>query len=316
MAKRLLITGYSGFVGTNLLSHFYSKFEMSGLSRGSENKPSQLKEVYSWDNISLEQINQIDCIVHLAGKAHDLKNTSDASEYFTVNTGLTKSLFDLFIKSSASDFIYLSSVKAVADRVEGILTEDVIPDPQTPYGQSKQQAEEYLLAAKLPPGKRLFILRPCMIHGPGNKGNLNLLYKFVQKGIPYPLAGFDNLRSFLSVDNLSFIIEQLITDTSIPGGIYNVADDQPLPTNEVINIIAQVSGLKPKLWKISPGLIKAVASVGDKLHLPLNSERLKKLTESYMVSNEKIKKALHLTNLPVSSTEGLKKTISSFGDKK
>jgi nucleoside-diphosphate-sugar epimerase len=113
--KRLLITGYSGFVGKNLLGQFQSEFEMSGLSRTTYNKPGQLKEVYTWDKLTLEQLNQTDCIIHLAGKAHDLKNTSDASEYFKVNTELTKTLFNLFLKSTAMDFIYMSSVKAVAD---------------------------------------------------------------------------------------------------------------------------------------------------------------------------------------------------------
>lgn len=315
MAKKLLISGYSGFVGQNLLGQF-RQFDLMGLARSADNKPVRIRETITWDDLSSAHLDKIDCIIHLAGKAHDLKNTSDASEYFTVNTGLTKRLFDLFLESNTHDFIYMSSVKAVADRVEGMLMEDALPDPQTPYGQSKQQAEEYLLSKTLPEGKRLFILRPCMIHGPGNKGNLNLLYKFVQKGIPYPLAGFDNRRSFLSIGNLCFIMEQIISRGDIPGGIYNMADDKPLSTNEVISIIAQTSGLKTRLWKISPGLIKFTARIGDVLHLPLNSERLKKLTESYVVSNEKIKKALGRTTLPFSSVEGLKSTIASFGELK
>jgi nucleoside-diphosphate-sugar epimerase len=134
----------------------------------------------------------------------------------------------------------------------------------------------------------------------------------VVKRIPYPFAAFTNKRSFLSVDNLCYIIERIICDNIIPGGIYNIADDESLSTNEVVRIISEASGLKDKLWNISPKLIKAAASVGDKLHMPLNSERLKKLTESYVVSNDKIKKALQISRLPVSSTEGLKRTIYSF----
>ena len=72
----------------------------------------------------------------------------------------------------------MSTVKAVADEVKGILSEDEIPNPKTHYGISKRKAEEYLLSKELPLGKRLYILRPCMIHGPGNKGNLNLLFNF------------------------------------------------------------------------------------------------------------------------------------------
>ncbi len=313
MNKKILITGYSGFVGSNLVKSLQPKYKLLALSRNIENKPDRLDEVFSWNNLSAGQLAQTGCIIHLAGKAHDLKNTSSADEYFKINTELTKSLFDLFLKSDAEDFIYFSSVKAVADRVEGVLDETAVPEPKTPYGQSKQQAEEYLLRATLPAGKRLFILRPCMIHGRGNKGNLNLLYKFVTKGIPYPLGAFDNRRSFLCIDNLNYIVEKIISNKSIPGGVYNMADDEPLPTNEVIKIIAHASGTRAKLWKISPGLIRFMARTGDLLHLPLNSERLKKLTESYVVSNQKIKKVFGITYLPVSSTDGLTQTVVSFG---
>jgi nucleoside-diphosphate-sugar epimerase len=295
--NNIIITGLSGFVGLNLASFIC------------ENRLGNVKRVSVRDEIILPQA---DIIIHLAGKAHDLKNTSSPQEYFDVNFGKTKELFDLYIKSNTRDFIYFSSVKAVADTVEGILNEAVVPDPKTVYGQSKLQAEEYILSRELPKGKRVFIFRPCMIHGPGNKGNLNLLYKVVAKGIPYPLAGFENQRSFLSIQNLNYIIEKILIDQNIVGGIYNIADDEPLSTNQVIKIMAEAESRKAKLWKIDPKFVKFMASIGDKLHLPLNSERLKKLTESYVVSNGKIKKALKIDRLPISSKEGLLATIRSF----
>ena len=150
-----------------------------------------------------------------------------------------------------------------------------------------------------------------MIHGPGNKGNLNLLYKIVSKNIPWPLGAFDNKRSFCSIDNLMFIINELIEREDIPSGIYNVADDEPLSTNELIGLIAQSQNRKPKVWKISRSLIEKAARIGDKLHLPLNSERLDKLTSSYVVSNTKIKRAIGKP-LPISSRDGLMKTFQSF----
>ncbi|PZR07349.1 MAG: nucleoside-diphosphate-sugar epimerase, partial [Flavobacterium psychrophilum] len=246
----------------------------------------------------------------LAGKAHDTKNTSAAAEYFQVNTELTKKLFDIFLNSDIRDFIYFSSVKAVADTVDGILTEDVAPNPQTPYGQSKHKAEEYLLSKQLPEGKRLFIIRPCMIHGPGNKGNLNLLFSVVKKGIPYPLAAFENKRSFLSIDNLSFAVEQIISSPVAPG-IYQFADDEALSTNDLIILIGQSLSKKISLWRVPKGLISGVAKVGDVAKLPLNSERLKKLTEDYVVSNAKITAAIGRP-FPVSAREGLIKTFNSF----
>lgn len=153
-----------------------------------------------------------------------------------------------------------------------------------------------------------------MIHGPGNKGNLNLLYNLISKKIPWPLGSFENKRSFCSIDNLTFVIQELIEHEDIPSGIYNVADDEPLSTNELIGLIAQSQNRNPIVWKISKSLIEKAARIGDKLHLPLNSERLHKLTSSYVVSNDKIKTALGKP-LPVSSKEGLLKTFQSFNIK-
>ncbi len=107
-------------------------------------------------------------------------------------------------------------------------------------------------------------------------------------------------------------MQQVVSDASIPGGIYNLADDNPLSTVKVIDIIARVNGINSRKWKINRGLISFFAKTGDKLHLPLNSEKLKKLTESYIVSNKKIKDALNIAQLPVSSEDGLKLTIQSF----
>jgi nucleoside-diphosphate-sugar epimerase len=150
-----------------------------------------------------------------------------------------------------------------------------------------------------------------MIHGPGNKGNLNLLYKLVSKGIPWPLGAFDNKRSFCSIDNLMFIIKELINRDNIPSGVYNVADDEALSTNEVISLFAVSQNRKPKIWILPKGLIKTFAKLGDLLQLPLTTERLQKLTESYVVSNQKIKSAIG-KNLQVSAKDGLLKTFNSF----
>lgn len=308
---KILISGHTGFVGQNLVKSL-SGFTLYGLSRSVQHLPSHVKKEFLWDSLSPACMDEVDGVVHLAGKAHDVKKTSAAEEYFEVNTRLTQRLFDMFLASSAKDFIYFSSVKAVADTVDGILDESVKAAPKSAYGLSKRKAEEYLLGKELPEGKRLFILRPCMIHGPGNKGNLNLLYRMVKMGVPYPLAAFENRRSFLSIENLNFTIKYLLEDGAIPGGIYNLADDEALSTTEVIKIIGVAGGKKTMRWSLPPALIEKVAAFGDVFALPLNSERLKKLTESYVVDNRKVKAALRITVLPVSSREGLMATIRSF----
>lgn len=289
----IFVTGSSGFVGSNLKGYLGASNIISEFNRE--------KELNFNANV----------VVHLAGKAHDLKNTSTPDEYYKVNTELTKKVFDAFLSSEAKVFIKLSSVKAVADEVEGALTEEHIPNPITHYGKSKLLAEQYILSKEIPQGKRVYILRPCMIHGPGNKGNLNLLFSLILKGFPWPLGAFDNKRSFCSIENLCFIIKELIERDDIPSGVYNVADDEALSTNDLIKLIAQSQNKSPKVLNISKTLIKIFAKIGDMLHLPLNSERLQKLTESYVVSNTKIKMVLG-KELPVSANDGLVKTFKSF----
>lgn len=294
----ITITGASGFVGQNL-----SKYVMDN---GHSVTELSLR-IKDW---TLNE--KTNAMIHLAGKAHDTSNTSDSNSYFKINRDLTIQLFNEFVKSDINDFIYFSSVKATADTIHGVLDENHCSDPKTAYGKSKLEAEKYLLSQKLPSSKRLFIIRPCMIHGPGNKGNLNLLYKVVEKGVPWPLASFENQRSFLSIDNLNFLILKMLQNKEISSGIYNFADDQSLSTNDLVKIIGNVCGKKEKFWKLNATLISCLAKFGDFMKLPLNSERLKKMTESYVVSNDKIKTSLGLSKLPVSSKEGLEKTIKSF----
>ena len=305
---KILITGINGFVGSNITPYLKTDHIIYGLDIVS--KPIDgVNHTYNWNQI--HEISEIDAIIHLTGKAHDTENASNPKEYFDVNVGLTKTIFDHFLESEARIFIFFSSVKAVADTVKNQeLTEDDTPDPKTPYGQSKLEAEQYILSQPNPKGKLIYILRPAMIHGPGNKGNLNLLYKLIDKGIPYPLGSFHNQRSFMSIGNLNFIISNLI-EKQIPSGIYQVADTEPLSTNEIIKLIAVSTGKKSKIWNVPKLIIKLAASIGDLIPLPINSEKVKKLTENYLVSNKKITTGLGL-KLPVTASEGLKVTLSSF----
>ena len=301
---KIAITGVTGFVGQNL-ARYLSDIDILGISR--EAKGINI----TYPELSLNILNNQRALIHLAGKAHDLKKTSDDKEYFEVNTELTKNLFDQFLKSDCETFIYMSSVKAVADFVDGVLTEDVIPNPKTVYGKSKLAAEVYILSKEIPKNKRVYILRPSMIHGPNNQGNLNLLYSFVIKDFPYPFGKYINKRSFVSVDNLCFIINELINNTKIESGIYNVADDISLSTIGLVKVISEVLCKPIRILKVPKLFVRFIAKIGDLFPIPLNSERLQKLTEDYEVSNLKIKNAIQ-KELPLSAHEGIKKTIASF----
>jgi len=307
----ILITGVNGFVGSNLVYALHSH-NIYSLSRNSSGKNKVISN-YSWNEI--EKIPLVDVVVHLAGKAHDIKNKSNVQSYFDINTGLTQKIFDWFRESKAKKFIFFSSVKAVADTVHDILIENMIPVPEGPYGESKLKAEEYIKKYWADyvnsSRKQVYILRPCMIHGPGNKGNLNLLYTVVRRGIPWPLGSFDNRHSFISIENVSYIINRLI-EQDITSDIFNIADDDTISTNELIKIMCEIISCKCRIWHINKNLIQNIAMLGDVFHLPLNQERLRKLTQNFVVSNKKIKKTLSISRLPFSAKEGLIKTISSL----
>lgn len=314
---KILITGAYGFVGTNLCKFLKEK----GHVCDALDLPAARREdvpyaaFHSWDEIpssltltSNLDFSSYDAVVHLAGKAHDLKEVASEQSYFDINVGLTQRIFNaLRVKVESggggrrTTFIYFSSSKADANG--------------NAYGRSKLAAEEWLQdqysSSVSTSNLHLCILRPAMIHGPGNKGNLNLLWGITRRGLPWPLASFENRRSFTAIGNICAAVEALCECGE--NGVYPIADDEMLSTNRVIELIAEACGRKAKLWRLPRGLMTQAAKMGDVFHLPLNSERLKKLTESCVVSNDKIKKALGWETMPVSAEEGMRKTLESFG---
>ena len=281
----IYITGITGFIGQNLSQYLGENVVGVNLRK---------QESFSFGKGA--------AVVHLAGKAHDLKKTSQASEYFAVNTELTKKVFDAFLASEASVFVFMSTIKAAEGKEIGA----------SAYSQSKYQAEEYILSQKVPKGKRVYILRPVMVHGPGNKGNLNLLFGVVKRFGVWPLAAFENKRSFVSVENLCFVVKALIVNEKVASGLYAVADEEALSTNELVALAGEAVGKKVAFWNLPKGLVRLLAQLGDVLPLPLNSERLEKLTENAVVDPSPLLKAMGIKSLPLRTLAGFKKTFESF----
>lgn len=297
---KVAVTGFTGFVGTNLLAYIRD--------HGSEAIGIDLRNS---TNTSVLNFNGFDAIVHLAGKAHDLKKSIDNEEYYRVNTELTIQVFEAFLLSNAKTFIFLSSVKAIADVVEGILTEDAIPNPVTHYGKSKLLAEQFIEQYISTSDRKIYVLRPSMIHGPGNKGNLNLLYNLVKLGLPYPLGSFNNKRSFLSIENLCFVIVALIRSNNVPSDYYNICDNEPLSTNEIVTLIGRGINKESRIIRLPKRLVYFIAKMGDAFRLPLTTERLAKLTENYIIDNSRLMKFLQ-EKLPVTSSDGIVRTVKNL----
>ena len=195
----------------------------------------------------------------------------------------------IFAAAKTTRFIYFSSSKPDANG--------------NAYGRSKLAAEQFL-------NGRAIVLRPAMIHGPGNKGNLNLLWGIARRGLPWPIAAFENKRSFTSIGNICAAVEALAERGT--NGIYPIADDEMLSTNRLIELIAETCGKRAKLWRVPKGVMRMVAKLGDVLHLPLNTERIVKLTEDSFVNNSHLKSQLGWNRMPIRAEEGMRRTLRSF----
>jgi nucleoside-diphosphate-sugar epimerase len=293
------IIGSNGFVGQSLALSL-QEYELKKISLRKED----------WQN----EIRSSIVLINLVGKAHDHKGTATEKDFHFVNVELVQEIFEVFKNSDAKLLIHISSLAALEELESDLpLNEEEDCRPISWYGKSKREAETWLLAQKLPLEKKIVVIRPPMIHGLGDKGNLGLLYKLISKGIPYPLGSFNNSRSFISTENFNFFIKEIINKSEkITSGIYHIADDETISTNEIIQIIKEIEQKKIINLKLPKSLIYGAAKIGDFIPIPLNSIRLKKLTSDLQVSNQKIKSLLNISTLPLTAKEGIIKTIKSF----
>ena len=294
---KVSIVGASGFLGQHLVREIDNAMGVSLRNK-------------TW----IDDVSNSDIIINLVGKAHDHNGTATKNDFYFANVELTKNIFNEFLKSKAQILIHVSSIAAV-EEYESLnpLEEDHPCRPFSHYGKSKREAEDWLLKQSLPNNKKIIILRPPMVHGAGDKGNLGLLYKLISKGVPYPLMCFQNRRSFLSIENLVYFMKEIIAkNVNLNSGIYHIADDETISTKEIIEIIKNVKNKKILDFSISPTLIKTIAKIGDIIPLTLNTKRLEKMTGNLEVSNQKIKNALGITQLPISAKKGIEITIKSF----
>lgn len=294
---KTVILGASGFIGQNLLQSNDSTLALS------------LREPL-WR----AGLQDAEVIINLVGKAHDHDATATENDFYVANVDCAKLVFESFIASEAKLLIHISSIAALEEFEASVaLKENDACRPVSWYGKSKLAAEVWLMQQELPVDKKLIILRPPMVHGPGDKGNLGLLYTFISKGIPYPLAAYNNSRSFISIDNLRYFVKLIILKhIQLDSGIYHVSDDEPVSTSSIIKLIKKVTGKNSMNLSLPKFLVNGLAKLGDYIPIPLNTKRLKKMTSDLLVSNQKIKTALRIEKLPLTAEEGLEITIKSF----
>lgn len=309
MEHTILLTGASGFVGQNIINELpnarFVVFEHRSKVLDSDRI---IHRISSFE----EDIPTCEIWINLAGKAHDLSRVQSDEAYVEANVAFTQRVFAAFQQQKGAKlFIQLSSVKAIADDPAAPINEDSQENPKTIYGKTKLQADRFLQEASVEIPKRVIILRPAMIYGPGNKGNLNALFSYCKSGLPYVLARFNGQRSYLSISNMLHIVEQCIHDESISSGVYCASDRETVRTNDLVQWIYDVLGLKPRMIAVPRFLVRVVARAGDYLPIPINSDTLKKIGTDYVVDSQKIQNLLK-SPLPIASQEGLKNTLRHF----
>ena len=270
---KILITGSSGFIGQYLTSSI-QKNSCHGnandydiistyrhLPEGLNSNNSSHFSVGNIDSKTQWQsaLADVDVVVHLAARVHVMQEThADPLEAFrAVNTQGALNLARQAVAAGVKRFVYLSSIKVNGEQtLDKPFFADDKPAPQDPYGVSKFEAEQQLLAFGKETGLEVVIIRPPLVYGPGVKGNFSRLIKLVNKSIPLPFSGINNARSLVNIQNLCSLIETCLVHSKAAGQVFLVSDGQDLSTSELLAQIAQALGKKSQLFYLPGALLK------------------------------------------------------------
>ena len=293
MINKLLFTGASGFLGTHLKPLFQIIFQVKTMGLMDEddykvNLATTIPDIQE----------KFDVVLHAAGKAHMVPKTeSEKKAFFDVNFQGTVNLCKALENSGVPKaFIFISTVAVYGLENGENITEHHPLNGDTPYSLSKIQAEKFLTSWCNQYNVTLGIIRPSLIAGPNPPGNLGSMIQGIKTGKYLSVAGGNARKSVLMVDDISRLILQLIEK----GGVYNVCDDSQPTFRELEILISKQLGIKTPI-SIPYWLAKSMALVGDLIgkRAPINSEKLKKITETLTFCNEKAKRELNWEPLNV-----------------
>jgi UDP-glucose 4-epimerase len=243
----ILITGYSGFVGGVLVGVLKTNHSLRLLGR----KPSTVGNVYAHSitpcSVYEGALEGVDTVIHCAARVHIMNdNSSDPlSEFRAVNTEGTLNLARQAAEVGVKRFIFLSSIKVNGESTSchAPFTAFDTRKPEDPYGQSKSEAEEQLLALGKKTGMEIAIIRPPLVYGEGVKANFSSLMRVVGKGLPLPFRAMNhNKRSLVSVYNLVDLIKVCIDHPQAANQVFLVSDDDDMSTSRMVALMAKVQG--------------------------------------------------------------------------
>jgi nucleoside-diphosphate-sugar epimerase len=308
---RILVTGAAGFIGRALCVGLVERgHTVHGRSRrpaepipGVELRPiGNIDPTTDWSG----HLDRIDIVVHLANRAH--RSGREAADHNEAQAA--RVLVRSAAKAGVRRLIHMSSVRAMGDATPPGVPFRVTdpPRPRDPYGRGKLAIERALQAAARESGIEIVILRPPLVYGPGVKANFRALMRLVASGLPLPLAGIDNRRSLIFIDNLVDLIGRACLHPGASGRLLLARDAADLSTPELIRLLAAGLGRPARLFSV-PRSALAV------LHrLPKLGPLLSRLTLSLEVDDAETRAALDWRP-PVSPEIGLAATAAAFRDR-
>ena len=250
----------------------------------------------------------IDCLIHLAARVHVMheKSSDPLTEFRRVNVEGTVRLAEAAAAAGVKRLVYVSSIKVNGEATfERPFSESDVPNPPDPYGVSKYEAEMALQKISAETGLEIVIVRPPLVYGPGVGGNFARMLGWIEKGIPLPLGSVRNRRSMIYVENLADALIHCTTHAKAAGETFLVADSESVSTPELIRLLAEKMGRKPRVFSFPVSLLKLLGKFTGK------SSEIERLTGSLEADASKIRKMLDWKP-PRSLDDGLKKTAGWF----
>ncbi len=300
------MTGASGFIGRHLL-----RPGVRALVRVAGPYPQSVVGDLS-DDRSLEQAcTGISTVIHCAGYAHD-SAALQSEQHWQINFHGTQNILRAAVAKGVRSFIFLSSVKAMAEPGPACIDENWPGEPDSAYGKAKRAAEQAVLEMGAKHGLHVVNLRLAMVYGHGGRGNLARMIDGIRAGWFPPLPETGNRRSLIHVDDVVSAIWQVASDPRANGQTYIVADSVAYSGRQLYDHIRSALGLSPLRWQMPQQLLRSAGQVGDLLGVPLNSAVVSRLLDSACFSPERIGKDLGW-HAQVGLAEGIQRTLRPQG---